>query len=138
MKLVLYYRVNVGWASTCNAVGQTAGYFLGNVVFLMLQSESFCNSYIRSEPSSGGLVTFQEYLLFWGIVYIGLTSLVMIFKHETSDLDDGDPDLGVVGAYCQLWQILRLPCVLQLIVVLLTAKVRSTSVSCLIVMSNSH
>lgn len=90
----------------------------------MLQSADFCNSYIRSEPKSVGLVTFQEYLLFWGVVYIGLTSMVMIFKHETSDLEDGQCNVGVIGAYRQLWQIVRLPSVLQLIIVLLTAKVR--------------
>lgn len=52
-------RENVGWASTCNAMGQTAGYFLGNVVFLALESPDFCNNYLRSEPQSTGLVTIQ-------------------------------------------------------------------------------
>uniref|UniRef100_A0A915IAI1 Uncharacterized protein n=1 Tax=Romanomermis culicivorax TaxID=13658 RepID=A0A915IAI1_ROMCU len=50
-------RKNVGYASTCNAVGQTAGYFLGNVVFLALESSEFCNKYLRSEPKTQGLVT---------------------------------------------------------------------------------
>lgn len=52
-------RENVGWASTCNAVGQTAGYFMGNVVFLALESPEFCNNYLRSVPQATGLVTIQ-------------------------------------------------------------------------------
>jgi PAT family acetyl-CoA transporter-like MFS transporter 1 len=55
------YRENVGWASTCNSVGQTAGYFLGNVVFLALESKDFANRYIREplhmELQSTGLIT---------------------------------------------------------------------------------
>ena len=54
-------RENVGWASTCNSVGQTAGYFLGNVVFLALESKDFANRYIRQtfgmELKTTGLIT---------------------------------------------------------------------------------
>ena len=52
-----YCRRNVGWASTCNTVGQTAGFFLGNVVFLALESADFCNNYLRSEAKTSGMVT---------------------------------------------------------------------------------
>ena len=55
--LTMLSKRNVGYASTCNTVGQTAGYFLGNVVFLALESADFCNKYLRSEPKSHGLVT---------------------------------------------------------------------------------
>lgn len=47
----------MGYASTCNAVGQTAGYFLGNVVFLALESADFCNKYLRSVPQPTGILT---------------------------------------------------------------------------------
>lgn len=51
----------MGWASTCNSVGQTAGYFLGNVVFLALESKDFANHYVRQplnmELQSTGLIT---------------------------------------------------------------------------------
>ena len=36
---------------------QTAGYFLGSVVFMALESEKFCNSYLRSTEAVGGLIT---------------------------------------------------------------------------------
>jgi PAT family acetyl-CoA transporter-like MFS transporter 1 len=57
-----YYRVfrkNVGYASTCNVVGQTVGFFMGNVVFLTLQSKDFANKWIRSVPLDKGLVEFD-------------------------------------------------------------------------------
>lgn len=57
LKICCYFRRNVGWASTCNSVGQTAGYFLGNILFLALESADFCNKYLRSEPQETGLIT---------------------------------------------------------------------------------
>lgn len=55
--LTMLSRQNVGYASTCNSVGQTAGYFLGNVLFLALESADFCNKYLRMEPKDTGIVT---------------------------------------------------------------------------------
>jgi PAT family acetyl-CoA transporter-like MFS transporter 1 len=50
-------RRNVGHASTCNSVGQTAGYFLGYVIFVGLESAEFCNAYLRRDPLPHGIVT---------------------------------------------------------------------------------
>lgn len=55
--LTMLKRCNVGHASTCNSVGQTAGYFFGYVVFIALESKEFCNSYLRSTPQNDGLIT---------------------------------------------------------------------------------
>jgi hypothetical protein len=55
--MISFCRRNVGWASTCNSVGQTAGYFLGNILFLALESADFCNKYLRYEPQDAGVVT---------------------------------------------------------------------------------
>lgn len=55
--LTMLSRENVGYASTCNSVGQTAGYFMGNVLFLALESADFCNKYLRSTPLPKGMVT---------------------------------------------------------------------------------
>lgn len=54
--LTMLKKNNVGHASTCNSVGQSAGYFLSYVVFMALESPSFCNSYLRSEPQDVGMV----------------------------------------------------------------------------------
>ena len=78
--LTMLRRRNVGHASTCNTVGQTAGYFLGNVVFLALESADFSNAYLRKEARPEGLVTLAGFLFFWGIVFLVTTTLIMIFK----------------------------------------------------------
>lgn len=49
----------MGYASTCNVVGQTAGFFLGNVAFLALQSKDFANKYFRTIPGNKGIVEFD-------------------------------------------------------------------------------
>ncbi len=64
--LTMLSRENVGYASTCNSVGQTAGFFLGNVLLLALESADFCNQYLRTEPQPRGIVTLRsknEYIL---------------------------------------------------------------------------
>lgn len=57
--LTMLKKCNVGHASTCNSVGQTAGFFLSYVLFMALESPSFCNTYLRSVPSDDG-----EYIVF--------------------------------------------------------------------------
>lgn len=53
--LTMLKKCNVGHASTCNSVGQTAGFFLSYVLFMALESASFCNSYLRwGEPQEVG------------------------------------------------------------------------------------
>lgn len=52
--LTMLKKSNVGHASTCNSVGQTAGFFLSYVLFMALESPSFCNSYLRTIPQNEG------------------------------------------------------------------------------------
>ena len=67
-----YYRENVALAATCNNTGQTAGWFIGNVVFLIFQSPEFSNRYIRKilnlQSQTYGLIpihSIQKYELFY-------------------------------------------------------------------------
>jgi PAT family acetyl-CoA transporter-like MFS transporter 1 len=69
--LTMLSRENVGYASTCNSVGQTAGYFLGNVLFLALESADFCNKYLRFQPQPRGIVTLSGSVL-KTIILLGL------------------------------------------------------------------
>ena len=94
---------NVGWASTCNSVGQTAGYFLSYVVFLALESADFCNTYLRpvDAPLPHGLVTFPQFLRFFGIVFLVVTTLVMVGKKERAE-----PELSG-GKKPKLWHTYR-------------------------------
>jgi PAT family acetyl-CoA transporter-like MFS transporter 1 len=145
IRFFVLFRENVGWASTCNSVGQTAGYFLGNIVFLALESKDFANRYIRQplhmELQSTGLITlpgkifkkkrsnfkiflFKGFLLFWGIIFAISTTLVALFKHETDEsYDPNEPHFGLIETYKVLLKVLRLPAVRSIALVLLTIKV---------------
>lgn len=124
--LTMLNRRNVGHASTCNTVGQTMGYFLGNVVFLALESGSFCNRFlwfVYSEPSESGLVTLPSFLFFWGVVFIVVTTLVALIKKEARARNRGDDDLNLIEAYTTLYKISKLSAVRLFMLVLLTCKI---------------
>ncbi|XP_017766553.1 PREDICTED: acetyl-coenzyme A transporter 1 isoform X2 [Eufriesea mexicana] len=123
--LTMLKRCNVGYASTCNSVGQTAGYFIGYVLFTALASAEFCNSYLRSIPSNEGIVNLSNFLHFWGWIFIITTTLVALFKREDSEKMHKDEELNtdIKHAYRLLWNIVKLPSVKTIIIFLLTAKI---------------
>ncbi|CAM1323485.1 SLC33A1 (predicted) [Pycnogonum litorale] len=124
--LTMLSKRNVGYASTCNSVGQTAGYFLGNVVFIALESADFCNKYLRSVPAKEGVVTLSGFMFFWGIVFFVTTTIVMLLKSEDSSSnnnDHNDPDVGIIGTYKMLKDIILLPAVLTYVFNTLTSKI---------------
>lgn len=96
--LTMLSRRNVGYASTCNTVGQTAGFFIGNVIFLALESSDFSNKYLRSKENQSplGVVTFEDFLYHNGVIFLVVTILVAIFKGENSSrsvvVEDSDED----------------------------------------------
>lgn len=126
--LTMLSRENVGYASTCNSVGQTAGYFLGNVLFLALESVDFCNKYLRFEPQERGIVTLSDFLFFWGIVFMVSTTLVAILKKENGKPHHAkkkpkEETQGVMETYKLLFSIIKMPTVFTFCALLLTAKV---------------
>ncbi|CAH8444129.1 unnamed protein product [Heterobilharzia americana] len=81
--LTMLSKKNLGWASTCNTVGQTFGYVTAFILFMSLESPYISNTYIRFTPVQGeGIITFSGFLYFWGIVFLLTTTLVGIFKRE--------------------------------------------------------
>lgn len=120
--LTMLSKKNVGLASTCNSVGQTAGYFLGYVVYMALESKDFCNRFLRSIPQETGVITLSGFMFFWSIIFIITTTLVMLIKKESDDREAEDHS-GVVDTYKLLWKILWLPAVFQYVIVLLTCKI---------------
>merc|ERR1719433_499101 len=109
--LTMLQRHNVGYASTCNSVGQTAGYFMGYVFFMALESY--------------GLVTLPSFLQFWAVIFIITTTFVAILKSEAGagEVDTEEPDLGVLQTYKLLFDILKLSVMPTTIAMLLTCKV---------------
>ncbi|KYO34003.1 acetyl-coenzyme A transporter 1 [Alligator mississippiensis] len=122
--LTMLSRENVGYASTCNSVGQTAGYFLGNVLFLALESASFCNKYLRFEPQPKGIVTLSDFLFFWGAIFLITTTLVALLKKENKEVTPSKEETkGITDTYKLLFSIVRMPAVFTFCVLILTAKV---------------
>lgn len=124
--LTMLNKRNVGHASTCNSVGQTAGFFLGNILFMALESASFCNMYLRHEPSDKGIVTLAGFLHFWGWIFLITTTLVAMIKKELQHVDsehETAPEKDIKTAYKSLRDILKLRSVQGLVLVLLTCKV---------------
>ncbi|KAL4097361.1 hypothetical protein QTP88_022150 [Uroleucon formosanum] len=57
--LTLLRRENVGYASTCNTSGQALGIALGYVMFILFESEEFCNKWLRFTVQKGGIVSME-------------------------------------------------------------------------------
>ena len=137
--LTMLSSERVGWASTCNSVGQSLGYALSYVGFVALHDEATCNKYLRSEPATGGLVSLAGFVAACGWAFRLTTLFVAVGKREgdcgagcDDDDDRGDDKPGSHGAYSALRELktayaqalatLRLRPVVKLCLVLLTCK----------------
>ena len=116
------------------------------MLFLVLESHDFSNNYIRSffglEHQKYGIVTLNGFMHFFGFLFIVSTTLVMLFKKESSNHDqeehkDSDKEelienkrinyedkLSIVSTYKLMWRIVWIPPVKELIIILLTFKVK--------------
>ena len=119
--LTMLSKENVGFASTCNTIGQTAGYFIAFTIFMALESADFCNSYLRFTPSDTGIVDLAGFLYFWGILFLIITTLVGFLKHERQE---NLTQNGIIAAYKQLYEIAKLPAIRIYVIAILTSKVR--------------
>lgn len=124
--LTMLKKDNRGHSSACNSVGQTAGFFLSYVLFMALESSSFCNMYLRWEPKDEGIISLAGFLSFWGWLFLITTTLVAILKKE-EEPKDGDREIihntDINTAYKSLKEILGLKSVQILSVILLTSKI---------------
>ena len=122
--LTMLSRRNVGHSSTCNSVGQTAGFFLGYVFFLALESPEFCNTYLRSEPTPKGLVTLSDFMFFWGWVFLVTTTFIWWFKRENAEVNlNGEEKMSVMTTYKQCYEIIKLPAIKLYCIIVLTSKI---------------
>lgn len=119
--LTMLSRENVGYASTCNSVGQTTGFFLGYTIFLAMSSPEFCNTYLRLEPHEGGILDLPTFLFFWGFVFIIVTTGIWWLKKETKEEQmDQTP---ILSGYLKLLSCLKMDSVQSLALVVITSKV---------------
>jgi len=118
--LTMLSKENVGYASTCNTIGQTLGYFMAHVGFLALNDADVCNKYLRSVPKDTGIVTLASFMQFWAIVFIITTLYVCFFKAEEHE-EDEEPE-NPIETYKKAWQCIRLPSVKRLCIILMTCK----------------
>lgn len=74
------------------------------------------------------LLLLSDFLYFWGLTFVVVTTLVALFKKETSEKykridSEVNVKMDIIESYNQLWQIIKLPSIRALSVILLTAKV---------------
>uniref|UniRef100_A0A183SQP1 Acetyl-coenzyme A transporter 1 n=1 Tax=Schistocephalus solidus TaxID=70667 RepID=A0A183SQP1_SCHSO len=85
LSISLLSKRNVALAGTCKSLGQSCGYILAYVAFLVLESPESSNAYIRQIPVPGqGIISFAGFLYFWGSIFV-LCAVVMLFFTPESD-----------------------------------------------------
>lgn len=104
--LTMLSKSNISYASTCQTIGLSIGYFVSYTIFLALNSPEFCNSYLRQEPSEEGILSLGQYMWFWGVIYIIVTVLIALFKTERKEYNQ---NTSIVKTYRQMFFILSLP-----------------------------
>jgi PAT family acetyl-CoA transporter-like MFS transporter 1 len=87
--LTMLRKENAGYASTCNAVGQTIGFTVG-FMFPMAK-----------------VVPLPDFILFWGTVFIATTVAVWALKSEAPTAEDEQLE-GLVEAYQTMYRVLKL------------------------------
>ena len=124
------HRENLEWASICNHAGATAGALIGHSLFLVLQSTSFSNDFIRPflglPAQAYPLVNLAQFMHFFGLVYIVSTTLILFFKYEKNKSyaeQLGRNPISTCQTYASLWNLLNLRPIRQFIVILLTCKI---------------
>ena len=89
--LTLLQKANVSYASTCQSLGLSIGYFATFTIFLAFSNDQFCNKYIRPlllfSSSSGAIITLAGVLRLMGVYYLLLTVYIAFVKKERQDDD---------------------------------------------------
>ncbi|KAH3663363.1 hypothetical protein OGAPHI_005353 [Ogataea philodendri] len=80
--LTILSKDALSYASTAQTIGLNTGYFLSFTVFLAFNSPDFANSYLRSTPSTQGVLSLGQYMSFWGWIYLLVTVLIALFVPE--------------------------------------------------------
>lgn len=116
--LTMLSRKNVGYASMCNAVGQSFGYFLANQGFIALSDPTWCKRFLGM-TNNATLVNLPGFMQFWGVVFLVTTLFIWVGKTE-KPLEESEIPEGVVSTYKQVISIFKLRPVQLFCIILLT------------------
>ena len=105
--MTLLSEENAGASANCNAAGQTMGVFVGYGVFMSLYSADFCNKWLRTVPSDKGVVTIEDAVLFYALIFLVVTTLIAIFKKER-DLKTNDKPPTIFTTYKTMLKVIFL------------------------------
>lgn len=108
LALTVLSERNKELGATCNAIGQTFGFFMAYVGFLAL------NAY--------GLTSLGGFMAFWGWLFLASTLWVMAVRKDEFYAPPGSASSQLLAAYKEMLVVLRLPAVRSLALVLLTCK----------------
>ena len=136
--LTMLSRDSVEYASTCNAIGQSIGFFMANQGFIALSDPRWCNRFLGLDEGKY-LVTLSEFMQFWGIVFVVSTIIIWIFKNENDNNNNnnnnikdkdkeensnsGEEDMTLAETYSTVIKIFQIPSIRVLVLILLTAKI---------------
>ena len=102
--LTMLSRANVGYASSCNAIGQVLGVFLANQGFIALSDLVWCKRYLGMDAP---LIDLPGFMRFWGILFVVLTVIIAISKREIPVDNEDEPD-GLYATYMQVIGVFKL------------------------------
>ena len=108
LALTILSERNKEYGATCNAIGQTFGYFLSYVGFLGL------NTY--------GLASLGGFMFFWGWVFLASTLWVLTVRNDEFAPQPGSKVSQLAAAYKEMATVLTLGSVRSLALMLLTVK----------------
>lgn len=94
--------------ATCNAIGQSFGYFVAYVVFIFLSQQK--------------LVTLGGFMGFWGWIFVVSTAAVVLVKKDEHHVPPGSLIKQLGSAYREMGVVLSLPAVRSACAMLLTAR----------------
>lgn len=121
--LTLLTDYNRQWAPTCQTVGQTIGRFIGFTVLMTLESANFTNRFLRKpfsiENKSSGLFTINQFLRFWAIGFVIVSSIIGLFVREKSE----EKQLNLKQTYFSIGELLKKKCVQQLAILSLLSPI---------------
>jgi PAT family acetyl-CoA transporter-like MFS transporter 1 len=103
--LEILAKRNLGWASTCNSVGLTAGFYCSFTGFMALRTYDLC--------------TLPTFMIVSGTAFLLTTLLLAIFKKEAAQ-PNNVLEMSIMDSYRSMIRVMQLPSVQSLALILFT------------------